>query len=393
MEEVMQLRVKLLSSTALAAAALISASAASAQDMGSLEKRVEALEKAGGGQYVARSKKTVNLVISGHVNQMVQMVDDGNTSGIVISGNNQSQTRFRFIGTGKISDDLSARTRIEVGNTSNNGATVESATSGNSQGAFSIRQMDIQLSSKSIGAFTIGASSLETDGFHVAGDLSGMNIIQDSGDEFILQGQTFRNSAGGGSAGITLGQAFNNLDAGRTDHIGYASPRFAGFQLKGDVTGEDGYNIGLKYGGDFGGVKVAGGIAYDVVDAAAPSNTVNGSVGVLLPFGLNFFLSGADRDAGGGVNTNIDESRIYGRIGYMFNATELGQTRLGLAYGKHYDRAVNGDEATRWSLAVVQVVEPLGAEVYLGYHNFSFDRTGLSVDDVNIVSAGMRISF
>ena len=101
----MELRVKLLSSTALAAAAVLSVSAASAQDMGALEKRVQALEKAGGGQYVARSKKTMNLVVSGHVNQMAVMVDSGDNSGIVFTGNNQSQTRFRFVGTGKISDD------------------------------------------------------------------------------------------------------------------------------------------------------------------------------------------------------------------------------------------------------------------------------------------------
>jgi predicted porin len=384
----MQLRVKLLSSTALAAAALIGATSASAQDVGELTKRVEALEKAGGGQYVARSKKTMDLVVSGHVNQKVSMIDSGNASAFNIAGNNQSQTRFRFIGTGKISDDLAVRTQIELGNTSGLG-NAENA-QGGSQGTFTIRQMDIKVTSKSIGSFVIGDSSLATDGYHVAGDLSGMGIIQDSGDEGLFGAQQFRNSTTG-AAITSIGNVFSNLDAGRRDHIGYDSPSFAGFQLNASYANEDDTNVGLRYGGDFGGVKVKAGIAYDVDRSGAGNDTINGSVGVLLPFGLNFFLSAADQDpeASGGR----DQDRIYARIGYMFNATELGQTRIGLAWGQHDDRNAAGDEGERWSIAIVQVIEPLGAEVYAGYHNFSLDRTGVSVDDIDAVTAGLRVSF
>ena len=54
----MQLCTKLLSSTVLAAAMVLAVPTASAQDIGALEKRVKALEKAGGGQHVSRTKKT-----------------------------------------------------------------------------------------------------------------------------------------------------------------------------------------------------------------------------------------------------------------------------------------------------------------------------------------------
>lgn len=390
----MQLRVKLLSSTALAAAALIGATSASAQDVGALTKRVEALEKAGGGQYVARSKKTMNLVISGHVNQMVTFRDNGQSSGVAFSGNDQSETRFRFVGTGKISDDLTAVTTIEFGDDSGDSYSISDNAEGVDQAAFVIRQMKIDLKSKSLGTFSIGDASLGTDGFHVAGDLSGMGIIQDSGDNGLYNGETFRNSTTGALV-TTIGQVFSNLDAGRRDRVRYDSPTFAGFQLRTSYATEDGTNIGLKYGGNFGGVKIAGGVAWDATrDGGNETDTVNGSIGVLLPFGLNFFLSGADRNIGGGAgNGNIDTDRIYARIGYMFTATELGQTRLGLAWGQNDDLQLNGDEGERWSIAVVQVVEPLGAEVYAGYHNWSLDRPGTQVDDIDVVSVGMRVSF
>jgi hypothetical protein len=391
MEEVMHLRVKLLSSTALAAAAVLGVSSASAQDLGALEKRVQALEKAGGGQYVARSKKTMNLVVSGHLNQMMQFRDNGDSSGVIFSGNPQSETRFRFVGTGKVSDDINAKTVIELGETSSTNASLDAETAGPNQGNFNVRQMELALASKSIGTFSIGDSSLATDGYHSAADMSGTGIIQDSGDEGIASEETWRLAAGGAS-GVLLDGAFSNLDAGRTDNIAYDSPTFAGFRFQASLANDDGTNFGLRYGGDFGGVSVKAAIAHDTTrSGTADVKTINGSVGVLLPMGLSVFISAADRDNDSAANP--DEDRIYAKIGYMFNATELGQTRLGLAWGQHDDRAAAGDEAERWSLAIVQVIEPLGAEVYAGYHNFSLDRPGTNFEDIDLVTAGMRISF
>jgi hypothetical protein len=109
--------VKLLSSTALAAAALVMA-APSASAQSSLEARVKALEKAGGGQTVTRSKKTMKLVVSGHINRLIQFVDDGTSSGFKHVTSIESRSRVRWVGTGKINDDLKITTYIELGNRS-----------------------------------------------------------------------------------------------------------------------------------------------------------------------------------------------------------------------------------------------------------------------------------
>jgi hypothetical protein len=391
MEEVMELRVKLLSSTALAAAVLMGATSASAQDVGALTKRVEALEKAGGGQYVARAKKTMDLVVSGHLNQMMTIRDNGLNSGMNFQGNGQSETRFRLVGTGKLSDDLTAVTTIEMGNNSGNDYSVDDNAEGTDQKAFTTRQMKLDLKSKSMGTFSIGDASLATDGYHSKADLSGMGLAQDSGDEGIIGDENFHNSVTGATV-VELSDAFNNLDAGRQDRFAYSSPKFGGFGVDFSVATEDLTNIGINYGGDFGGVKVAAAIAYDSIrDGATDSNTVNGSVGFLLPMGLNVFFSAANRD--NGPHGGRDTDRKYVRIGYMFTASELGQTRLGLAWGQHDDLAAAGDEGERWSAAVVQVIEPLGAELYAGYYNYSLDRVGIDVDDINAVGIGMRVSF
>ena len=99
------------------AGSALTAGAATAQDAKSLEKRVKALEKAG-GQSVTRSKKSMSLTLSGHINRAVQLRDNGTESGILHVTNEVSRTRVRWIGEGKINDDLIAGINIELGNKS-----------------------------------------------------------------------------------------------------------------------------------------------------------------------------------------------------------------------------------------------------------------------------------
>lgn len=384
----MQLRVKLLSSTALAAVAALAASSVSAQDIGALEKRVQALEKSGGGQYIARSKKTMNLVISGQFNEMVQMRDNSQTSAVKFSGNGESETRFRIVGTGKLTDDVSVKTTLELGDNSSSTQAIDSNALTNDQGAFNVRQMQLALSSKSLGTLSFGDASLATDGYHGYGDMSGTGLVQSAGNAMI-GAEPFKNSATGANSGIT-GAVFANLDAGRTDNIGYDSPRFGGFQFVTSMANEDDHNFGLNFGGDFGGVKIKAALAYDVLHATSDNATLNGSIGILLPMGLSATISGASEDRDTGV---AERDRTYVKVGYMFTGSEIGQTRLAIDWSQNDAGNANSDEGERWSIGVVQVVEPLGAEVYAAYHNFSADRTGVSIDDIDIVTAGMRVSF
>jgi len=388
----MNLRMKLLSSTALAAAAVLGAASVSAQDIGALEKRVQALEKSGGGQNVSRSKKAMSLVVSGHVNQQINFVDNGNSSALIMQGNGPSNSRVRFVGSGGLTDDLSLKTLIELGSTSSSNSNVDSNAEGTDQGAFTVKNMSVGIASKTLGTVTLGDHSLADDGYHSIGDLSGMGIINNNAASATV-GANFFHLNTGASSGIAISSTTNNLDAGAKDNISYDSPRFAGFQLQASIANEDGTNIGINYGGDFGGVKVKGGANIDTIRTGtdATANTVtNGSLGVMLPMGLNgwFGISHKDAETGG-----RDEDKWNVNLGYNFKATELGETRVGIRYMEHDDKAAKGDTLTEWSLSLLQVLEPIGAESYISYQNYSLDRTGLNVDDINVVAAGMRISF
>ena len=224
-------RVSLLSSTAIAAAAIVFAGAsASAASMDALEKRVKALEKAGAGKSVSRSKKTMKLTVSGHLNRQIQYVDDGVNSEFRHTTNQQSRSRVRWVGTGKLTDDISVRTLIEFGNS-------DAISSGQSLqadevngGTFDTRHIDLQLTSKSMGKLYLGHGSEGGDGVTGAGDLSGTLVALSGGaDESLTGSASFRTTAGA-VVGVTTRNGSDELDGGRIDRVRYDTPKFAGFQ-------------------------------------------------------------------------------------------------------------------------------------------------------------------
>lgn len=390
----MQSRVKLLSSTALAAAALVMA-APTASAQSSLEKRISALEKASGGQSVTRSKKTMKLVVSGHINRAITFTDNGSESGFQHVTSNFSRTRVRWIGTGKINDDLSVKTHIELGNQSSVGTAQDLGDNGDVNGANTLdeRHIEFQITSKSLGKIYMGQGISGSESTSEV-DLSGTGVMSlNAFQELIGGGETFQ--TGGAGAGLgTVGTNFTNLDGlGRRDRIRYDTPKFAGFQVTTSHGNEDAWDVALRYGGSFGGVKVKAAIAYSDTESINGRSIINGSASVLLPFGLSLTVGAGDQDNDRFGGFTDDTEMRYAKIGYKFKALELGQTRLFVDYHTTQDGAAANRDGTVWAFGVVQIVEPLGAELYLGYANWELEVIGADPDDIDRVAMGARFKF
>lgn len=394
-------RVSLLSSTAIAAAAIIFAGApSSAASLDALEKRVKALEKAGAGKSVSRSKKTMSIKISGHINRMIQNVDNGTNSEIRFTTSNQSRSRVRWDARGKLTDDLSVQAFWELGNQSgiSTAQTITGAGEGNggSNGdntALDTRHIDLRLTSKSMGKLYIGHSSEGSDGIPGTGDLSGTLVALSGGfDESLTLAEPYQLSTGGAVAsGATTRNVGTTYDAGRRDRIRYDTPKFAGFQAVTSMANKDRFTLGLKYGGSFSGVKVKAGVGMVNVTATDIQDYV-GSIGVLLPVGLSFQVSIGERDRNTAGREN-PEGQFY-RVGYRFKGSELGETRLAVSYSEQDDVRANGDQSEVIGVAVVQILEPLGSELYFSYLNFDLEQTGVTgIEDIDVVSVGLRVKF
>jgi hypothetical protein len=393
--------VKLLSSTALAAAAMVMAvPAASAGNHTSLEKRVKALEKAGGGQTVTRSKKTMKLVVSGHINRLIQFVDNGTTSGFEHTTSIESRSRVRWVGTGKINDDVSVQTYIELGNRSSSSTAQDLTTNGDNNGnanqdPLDERHIDMIITSKSLGKLWVGQGRTGSESTS-ENDLSGTGLLSLNADEFLVAaGEDFQRN--GAAIGRSIGQVQNNLDGhGRRDRIRYDTPKFAGFQITTSHENADGWSTALRYGGSFGGVKVKAGIGYSDDTTRNGRDTLNGSASILLPFGLSFTVAAGrvDSDRAAGTDVRDNAEMRYAKVGYRFKGLEIGETRLFVSYGEFEDIGGVGEESETFAFGVIQILEPLGIELQAGYANFALEQPGLAdPDDIDVVTIGARVKF
>jgi hypothetical protein len=388
-------RVSLLSSTAIAAAALVFAGApSSAASLDALEKRVKALEKSGAGKSVSRAKKTMNFKISGQINRAVQHADNGLNSEIRHVTNTNSQNKLRFTGTGKISDDLKIMAYAELGNNDSGSSSqsVSDADVGNNTGFATTRYMELRITSKSMGKLYLGHGGDAQDGVVGAGNLSGLGVAMSGGMDEDLQ---FADEDFVTSAGAQVGRidSFNNeFDGTRQDRIRYDTPSFNGFKVAVSHANNDRVSYSLRYGGNLNGMKVKGAIGKTENDSgtANSNDESSASMGILLPMGLNLQYAYGERSRAG----RNDPTANYFRVGYRMKNMGMGETRVGVSLHQVDDGAANGDDWQSLNFAVVQVIEPLGAELYGAYSNVSLDRTATAnIEDIDIVTVGLRVNF
>jgi hypothetical protein len=389
-------RVSLLSSTAIAAAAIVFAGApSSAASLDALEKRVKALEKSGAGKSVSRAKSTMKFKISGQINRAVQIADNGLNSEVRHVTNTNSQNKLRFSGTGKLSDDLKIQAYAELGNNDAGSSTqsVSDTESDANKGFASTRYMELRITSKSMGKLYLGHGSDAQDGVIGAGNLSGLGVAMSGGMDEDLQ---FADEDFVTSTGVAVGRvdAFNNeFDGTRQDRIRYDTPSFGGFKVAVSHANNDRVSYSLRYGGNFNGMKVKGAIGRTDQDAGADgsgNDETSASIGVLLPMGLNFQYAYGEKTRAG----RNDPEANYVRVGYRMKGMGVGETRVGVSLHTVDDGSANGDEFQSLNFAVVQVIEPLGAELYGAYSNLSLDRTATAnIEDIDIVTVGLRVNF
>jgi hypothetical protein len=370
---------------------VLGASAATADD--ALEKRVKALEKSG-GMYVTRSKKTMKLVVNGHVNRAIVISDNGTTSGIHHTTGAFSQTRVRWIGTGKVNKDLSVMTYIEVGHTSQNSNAQDLGDAGDDNGAiFANRFAELRFSSKSMGTIYLGQGATATDGVSER-DLSGTGLVSLNGSgPLISGGETFQvNGAASGDG--TVSSKFSSLDGnGRQGRIRYDTPKFGGMQLSIDHANNDEWGVALRYGAKIGGMSVSAAIAHTDQTNTGTADIMHGSAAILFPMGVSLAVGYGSQDDQDGGFADDTEWR-YAKIGYKFKGSSMGETRLFADFNQNEDVAGANEDSEYFGFGVVQIVEPLGMEVYGVYRQFSLDGTGTaSPDDISSIAGGIRVSF
>ncbi|HRD78085.1 MAG TPA: porin [Hyphomicrobiaceae bacterium] len=407
-----------------------------------LEERVAELE----ATTVRKGNRKVSLTISGFVAHNVMFWDDGTQSDMYIGDGGNYGSRFRFVGTAKISPNVTAGFLYEFG-ISNNGIDAANQLNGGDDlgGGVALRDTTVWLRHSQLGMIKVGHGSTATDNL-VLIDLSGCGGACTPDVAFYNGGMILRGAGGfASSTALTWASAIRGnagFDTARKNHILYETPSLAGFTLQTAVAEDNYWDVALRYAGELGGFRIAGGIGYQrdsefnapnqlfaangalcTTHCNTVSEEIKGALSVMhVATGLFATFSAGNREVSGGlpapgayVGPDVRYWHLTGGISNNF--TGIGRTVLFGEYGEHkgglaqsaffastttHD-SVSDSKVTVWGLGITQHVDAAAMELFIAYKNFSLDATGFNAAnahlngggaaDFSMVLVGTRINF
>ncbi|WP_417910697.1 hypothetical protein [Candidatus Electronema sp. PJ] len=378
--------------TVLSAALLLSASAASALEIKSGNDKVQ-------------------VQLYGEIDRAVMYADDGYQDKFFHVDNTNSETRIGL--NGELSgdnDNLTIGSSLELKWQANPSHAV-SMEEESIAGEFSEELVEVYFDFKNAGKFSIGQGSMASDGASEI-DLSGTDIVGNSGVADIGGGLTFYDTAGGGyggeSGGTLVGEAFkrqccdlfNRITSdglGKRQRVRYDTPTFAGFSLGAATGAEDTADLALNYSGEFSGHQLQAIAAWSNPGKGGDYAQINASASLLLSSGFNFTVGFGFHDMDNLPNDSDDPVFTYGKIGYKCDQlSSLGSTAISVDYGIYKNgTALNIEqEATALGVQFVQELSAYSTELFAGYRTFALeDNTNADYEDISIIMAGARLSF
>lgn len=353
----------------------------------------------------------IKLAISGQINRAVVVANDGYNSTLYHVDNTVSNSRIRFVGTAKATDDLSIGTRIEIAVSPDRSSAVSQQQKTLSDTYFDQRWVEISLASKTFGKLSIGKGDTASNTTAEV-DLSKTDVVQyasitDMGGGFLFRSKNSTKSfietgkdASGKPVYLKISDAFNSFDGlSRQSRLRYDSPTLYGFSLAGSLVSNQRSDLALFWGGQGYGFKGAGAFAVSNTKGSATYTTrpdatllYDGSFSLLhSASGLNLTLSGALQQ----YASRKDATNLYAKLGWLANLTSQGYTAFGVDYTRSKDLAQAGDNGYSVGAAVVQAFEKIATELYLQYRIYSLDRASGTTPVANITlgTFGARVKF
>jgi predicted porin len=370
---------------------------------------------------VVASQKKVKVTLYGQIAKVFGVVGDGETETFKVGENGNTATRMGLDGRGKMTNDISVRTRLEFAvQSGDTGGGSQFVNQGGTASRFTVRHLDLILSSKKFGAVWIGRGDTATNGSSEVQTIGAIDTGRLGGTTASLIGNYRVLNENENLATRDLGSVgsfFNNFDgADRSNRIRYDTPTFFGFRAGASFIDKHNYDVGLHYAGKFGGTDIkagagfchtrggqsaGGGGCFGNGTTITAITQVNGSVAVLTPIGLGGAFSGGYQRralAGAGhTNTNSTAYNIQPSILYTMKATEIGNTTIEYAFQfcDHCSTSFKDSEGKGHSLMLMQQVDSVGGDYFVTFRYFDVE-TGAAGDDIEglwFVGGGFRQRF
>ena len=338
-------------------------------------------------QPVVSGNDKVKLTISGQLNRAVLISDDGRQTKFFFVDNDNSSTRVRFEGSGRINEEFSAGAVLEIELQSNSTREVSQDNESTGTANFKDRNAEVYFDSTRLGRIWLGQGNSASDNTSEV-DLSGTTVVGTSDIADFAGGLQFVDD--GELSGVTINETYNNFDGlSRDDRLRYDTPRFGPFGLSASAASDSKFDVAGTYLGAFDDTKLAGAAAF--ASDGGDFIGVDGSVSLLLASGFNVTAAAGWRDFDEGDRD--DGKFIYGKLGYLVDWFAIGRTALALDAYYGADVGADGDKAFETGAFAVQYLDPVATELYVGYRFHHLSRNDTDFDPINAVLTGARVKF
>jgi len=382
-----------------------------------LEERIAELE----ATTARKGNRKVSLQLYGWVNEALFGWDDGLEQNVYVGTNTLEQTRFGFVGSAKITNDLSAGYKIEIGvvGAPSNNFDQTSPTPGTTN-ALSIRKSYWYLKSKTYGSIAVGQNGTAT--YHVLDDADATNTrnYSDAQAAEVAVNNFFVVNNGVRSNTVRWKNVLRGFDngtpgqSGRREVVRYDSPTFAGFSVAAAWGADDLWDAALTYKGDVGAFKLVGKVGYgESTDASATScgdaNDTKcrwaGAAGTIMHKPTGFYVFGGygwqqiDNPTVGADDTS---TTWFIQPGIEKKWTPLGTTTVFGEY-RHDDAGANPGTTLSanvdfWAGGIVQNIDAAAMDLYAIYRHadgsyVNPNTATVALDDFDMIITGARIQF
>ncbi|MEO1207456.1 MAG: hypothetical protein AAFV45_14110 [Pseudomonadota bacterium] len=392
---------------------MLGAPTVSAADFGGdccadLEERVAELE----ATTARKGNRKVSLQIYGQVTSGVMFWDFENSGGVTednvyVVDPQTSGTRFGFKGKAKITPDYSAGYHLEFQYQSADATQVTTNSDESvADNILEFRQAHWFIQSQTYGKIRVGLADTANSGIAEI-NLSKANIadgMSSSQAGTAILGDAFGDGdpATAGNDGVSLG---SNFEFNRLNVVRYDSPVFGGFIMSAAYGEDDIWDVALRYAGEIGTFKIAGGIAYgENSDGSSVfgqvndprQEVVNGTLSIMeTTTGLYATGSAGQRTSDGFTD---DESFWFVNSGIEQKFIPFGKTTIFGMVGEYQDR--DNDSAYYYGAGLVQQIDSAAMELFISYRHYDLEDGGvgglggdLNEADFDVVVSGARIKF
>ena len=331
------------------------------------------------------------LSLSGFVNRMVNIVDDGESTDAYFVDNDNAESRINLVGTVSATDDLTLGSRIELTIAPNKSGVVNQENQGDNNDVFDQRWAEVSLDSKRFGKLSLGkgdTASMNT----AASDLSRTTVISYATITDTAGGMFFRQEDDGTLTDLTIFDAFVNFDGlNRRNRLRYDTPTFHGFTFGATAIADERYDGSVRWGGQGYGFKAVASAAVANTNQDDADYQYDGSLSVLHEdTGLNFTLSAGTLER----DSQKNPYSVYAKVGWLKRFFSVGVTAFGIDYTRSMYLPTEGDDGYSIGTAVVQPFDDFGTEIYALYRYYTLDRDDEpEIKDINMVTIGSRIKF